>query len=132
MRRFLLSGRLGFRQIEAQTQQTRDRLAVGGAVQKDSQPLILVHVIGREEARPAPQGTDQKRIALEIQDVRNALPILPQRLIGHPHHQSKPFTIVAMPEYTAFVIPWERKLQADAVRFRDVIDQFLRAAWIIR
>jgi hypothetical protein len=64
----LLSSPLG--QIIADEQQADDPLVGERAVQQERNPAGLVHVVGGKDPLPLQQGTGEKRVTLNVEDVR--------------------------------------------------------------
>ena len=64
--------------------------------------MLLVHVIGRQDAWLHPERTIQLKITFHIHDIDKGviIHIQPKPRAFHRHHDSKPFPVVSMTEHS--------------------------------
>ena len=69
------------------------------SVQGSGDPVVLAHVICREESGLSPQGPNENRVAFEIDYIQWFLSLQSQLVFGHIHDEGEPLPIAAMPEH---------------------------------
>lgn len=95
----LFSAAFGPGGLIAHVQQHLDLSVRCAAVQRGGQPALLVHVVGRQDARRTAQGGDQNRVTLEVHHVQQPLPRQPQLFPRHVQNEREPLAVARVPEH---------------------------------
>lgn len=83
----------------APVQKEPDRFFLHRAVQHQGDPVPLVHVVARQDARRQPQGPSQGRVALQVHNVHRPGPGKPQLFPGHLHQHGVPLSVFRVAEH---------------------------------
>lgn len=88
-----------FRQLITHIQQKPDLVILHGTVQRNGDPVCLVHVPAGKDTRFHAKGTDQPGITFEIDNADLAISDQSQLFSGNVHENCEPFLLSAVPKY---------------------------------
>ena len=109
-----------FRQFKTHIYQKLDLFILHACPQRHAQPMGLIHMPAREDARFLPEGTNQSGIALEIHHTEFALAGQSQILSGDVHDDRKPLSVPFVAEHQKTGILGKEMLALNAVGTRQI------------
>ena len=100
--------------------QKPDFLILHSPIQRNTQPMGLIHVPAGVYARFLPEGANQSRVTLEIHHLYFAFAGKFQILSGDIHNHSKPLFVPTVAKHQEAWIPGKKILTGGAVSIRQV------------
>lgn len=113
-----------FRQFITHIHQKLNLLIFHRTIQRNTQPMGLIHVPAREDSQFLPEGANQSGITFKIHHTDFTLVGQAQILSGDVHDYSKPLPVLIVPEHQKAWILGEEMLALCTIDFRYVGFQF--------